>query len=118
MHVLEIHLEFAANRCAQTIEKLAYARAIKVVLQITGIELICYIEYRDTDSRPVRIEFGNGEAFGHLSIQRDESREASRLIARADEIQPLVHVREREPGSNLQRWRNIDIVTRLPPAEG
>src|SRR6266850_2951617 len=92
---LEIDLELAAHRGAETIEKFAEVRTAKIVLYVTWIEMIRDVENDGAGPR-LFIEVRDGEAFQYRSVQREECRKA-RAVAGADEIESIVHERVRKP---------------------
>src|SRR5216684_4407940 len=89
---LEIQFKFAAHGCAQTVEELAGMAAAGVVLNIARIEMVRDIE-NDNASTRLLIEERKCEAFEDGRIKRQEHGKAG-LVARADEIQPIVDERE------------------------
>ena len=67
--------------------------APEVSLEVTGIEVICHVEYFDSNSDSIVLAepSGHGHILQHLQIERSEVRKASRAITRPDEVAILVN---------------------------
>jgi len=109
---LEVHFKLGPHGRAEAVEELAEVQAAGVVLKIARIEMVCDIENRGPGAHTL-VEKGDLEAFQDLHIERHKGRQAPSLVARADEIQTIIHVRKREAGSNFHRRRNGQSIWRL-----
>lgn len=90
---LKIKIEFGFDRRAQRIVKLSVIRAGDIILHITRIEMIGEIKQRDSDANAFVFENKrNLKPFRHLQIKRNIKRKTSRLICRADVIEPFIDV--------------------------
>src|SRR5438128_5948736 len=112
--LLKLHLKLAAHTGTQTVEKLAETRAGNVILHVSRIEVGCAVKKGQAESRPAAAEPGNqfwyGKTFCNLHVDGKKCRKASRLVACANKIQSLIDERERKTRSNLDQWRDVDVV--------
>src|SRR5882672_1041100 len=108
----KVQLKLPAHRRAQTVVELPQFQTAGIVLHIARIEVIGNVENDNTGPGPL-VEDRNLEALQDRSIQREEGRKATGLIAGADKLKSFVDQGKRKARADLERWRDRQIKRRL-----